>query len=79
MQYAAKICGLKKMKTYKFYHLVKYMRHTFPGDRKELRERNYSSDLPEKNIFTVITTPRTELIRAIDSAMMLMDIPAEEL
>jgi len=39
----------------------------------------FSSLFPEKNIFTVITTPKTELIRAMDKATMLRDIPAEEL
>lgn len=39
----------------------------------------FSPFFPEKNIFTVITTPRTELIRAIDKATTLRDIPAEEL
>lgn len=39
----------------------------------------FSSLFPEKNIFTVITTPKTELIRAMDKATMLRDIPADEL
>lgn len=39
----------------------------------------FSSFFPEKNIFTVITTPRTELTSAMDKATMLRDIPAEEL
>jgi hypothetical protein len=39
----------------------------------------FSSLFPEKNIFTVITIPKTELIMAIDKATMLRDIPAEEL